>query len=85
MVFDDRYWPIMITTWYGTADEGQVDQFFDACEDAYARAVAARRPFQLITDTISADRPDAAIRAAIARRTKIIDERYPGNSEVRHH
>lgn len=67
---DDRAFPVFFATWIGDADEASIRAFFAWNNRQLERALAERTPFSLITDAISAERPDAPARALIAELTR---------------
>ncbi len=70
VVLDTQYWPVVVTTWFGEANEAAVRRFFTE-HDArvFARAQRERTPFVLVSDAAHAERPSAKVRKLLADRT----------------
>ena len=70
IVLDTQYWPVIITTWFGEANEAAITRFFvENDARVFARAQRERTPVVLISDAAHAERPSAKVRKVLADKT----------------
>lgn len=70
IVIDERARPVIITTWFGEATTGIIDQYFDWFGMRLARARAVGERLVLVNDTFAIERPTPVVRRRLAERTK---------------
>ena len=70
IVVDDRAWPIVIATWFGSPTVALVDRYFEHHDTVLARARAARERIVLVTDTSATDGASASVRRRVVERTQ---------------
>lgn len=66
VVMDERSWPLVTSTWFGTSTEPLVEQFFRHTDGQLDRANARGEKIVLIADTYGASPPPAKVRRRIA-------------------
>ncbi len=83
VIVDERYYPIMITTWIGNASKEAVDWFFVHNDRELARVIKEGQVHAMLTDACAASRPDATARSQIAAKTNEVKARYPEADALR--
>jgi hypothetical protein len=66
IVVDDRYFPVLISTWFGEPSEGNVRRYFEWSAVLYMRLCANRQRYVLIQDALEVQRPSPRVRGLIA-------------------
>ena len=74
IVVDDRYFPLVVTTWFGDPSEAMVERYFAWLVGLVDRTVAAQTKYVLITDASDAKRPRPSVRQQIAERTDALPD-----------
>ncbi len=70
LVFDERYYPVLVATWQGSATAGAIEHYFLHNDRNLRIAIASGQHFAMINDAAKAARPDAQARALIAKYTQ---------------
>jgi hypothetical protein len=73
-VGDIRWFPVMITTFFGESNETQIRHWFDWYHGLFARLPAAGTRYVAITDATRSQRPPPTIRKLIAELTDAFPE-----------
>ncbi len=65
-VADARYFPVLVITWWGAADEALVRRYFQWNDTMLARAEAEDTKVAFVSDNRASKRPPATVRALTA-------------------
>jgi hypothetical protein len=73
LITDVRYFPLVIYTWFGSANMATVDEYYKRRWENDARARAAKTKVIMVNDLAHVAPPPATIRKSIAERAKETD------------
>ena len=75
-IADDRYFPVVLSKFAGTADVAMMERYFDWMEERFKRARREGKQIVQITDALDVVRPPAPVRDAIARMSDAQKDSY---------
>jgi len=75
IVVDDRWFPILIGTWFGESVSSSLDVFYRFYDEQLDRAAAEGIDMVLVTDALDVLRPSSEIRERFARETALREPR----------
>ncbi len=74
IVLDDRYFPLVVSTWYGDPGEAIVRRYFVWLAGIIERSRKAGTPYVLVTDATYAKRPKPSVRQVVAELTDALPD-----------
>lgn len=83
IVFDDTFFPVVVSTWFGRASEPAVRAFYAHLGDAVRRAIADGTILVNIVDSGPAEVPTADVRRLISELTTAWENEGAGPETVR--
>lgn len=69
IALDATWYPVLFTTWFGTANDRTIREYFDWTNAQLRRIEKEQRAYSMIVDADSADRPAPQIRSLLAELT----------------
>ncbi len=70
IIIDERSHPVIVTTWFGEATVGIVDEYYDWLGPRLAQAHATGERLVLMNDTFAIERPTPMVRKRLAEKTE---------------